>query len=645
MAQFSVHLGVLGIVSLAAYQVGQFVRRFHLPLITGFLLVGILVGPYGLRLLDEEARITLRYVDMMALAFIALAAGSELHLREVRNQFKGIVSILLGQTLVVLLLGIVAVLVLAPYIPFLQGMTRSQVLAVGILTATIMVARSPSSAYAIIKELRARGPFTQKVLGVTVLKDALVIVVFALGTSVAAILLEGGTFDVLSLAVVCAEVVLDIIVGVTVAALIAALLSTALPAFVKTVGLLGVGFGVFILSAWLKEWHLGPFRLFTEPLLICMVAGFVVANWTSHRQELLELVEGIAPAIFALFFTSVGAALRMDVLQATWGIVLLLVAVRIVAIFLGSFIGGMVTEPSVSRNLLLGMTFITQAGVSVGLAEEVGVSFPPWGEAFAALTIGTIVVNQLLGPPMFKWAIRAVGEAHVEGELEPINRHVVLVGKGNELVTLARHLRDHQWHVCLLTSQPVESPPNNLAGVHVRPVSDSNWEGALTSLHLQDVGTVVIMLEDEEAYRLCEYLYRTAPHAHCVVHVKNANLLPRFRELGAAAIHPGLAPVQLLAAVVRSPSVTQVLLGETSGRDIVELRVCNPALDGVRLRELPLPPGVLVLSVRRKNQLLVPHGHTSLKTGDELTLFGEPEDLEDVELLLTLGRFASKEDF
>lgn len=93
MGQSVTHLGILGIASLAAYQAGAFVRKFRLPLVTGFLLVGMVSGPYGLGLFSPEAGQTLRYVDMMAAAFIALAAGGELHLREVRSRLKGIIAI------------------------------------------------------------------------------------------------------------------------------------------------------------------------------------------------------------------------------------------------------------------------------------------------------------------------------------------------------------------------------------------------------------------------------------------------------------------------------------------------------------------------------------------------------------------------
>ena len=64
-------------------------------------------------------------------------------------------------------------------------------LAIATLAAAILVARSPSSAIAIVNEMRARGPFTQTVLGVTVVMDFIVIVLFAINIEIADALLTG----------------------------------------------------------------------------------------------------------------------------------------------------------------------------------------------------------------------------------------------------------------------------------------------------------------------------------------------------------------------------------------------------------------------------------------------------------------------
>ncbi len=78
------------IVSLAAQQIGQYFKRINLPLISGFLFAGILVGPFVLNLVPAESIKHLRFVDEVSLAFIAFAAGSELYLKELRSRFKSI---------------------------------------------------------------------------------------------------------------------------------------------------------------------------------------------------------------------------------------------------------------------------------------------------------------------------------------------------------------------------------------------------------------------------------------------------------------------------------------------------------------------------------------------------------------------------
>ena len=73
-----------------------------------------------------------------------------------------------------------------------------------------------------------------------------------------------------------------------------------------------------------------------------------------------------------------------------------------VGIFVGTYAGSLIARDSGPGTALLGFGFVTQAGVSVGLAKEIGVEFHAWGAELATLSIGVIVINQVLGPPMLK---------------------------------------------------------------------------------------------------------------------------------------------------------------------------------------------------------------------------------------------------
>jgi hypothetical protein len=89
-------------------------------------------------------------------------------------------------------------------------------------------------------------------------------------------------------------------------------------------------------------------------------------------------------------------------LAPTWPIALALFGARLLAIFVGSFGGGLVAGVPFQHNRLGWMTYITQAGVGLGLAKGVAVEFPEWGPAFATVIISVIVLSQLVGPAFFQ---------------------------------------------------------------------------------------------------------------------------------------------------------------------------------------------------------------------------------------------------
>ncbi|MEZ4609264.1 MAG: cation:proton antiporter [Caldilineaceae bacterium] len=421
MTQLTIFLASFLIVALASQRIGQFFARVHLPLISGFLFAGILAGPYVLGLISTELTENLRFVDEISLAVIAFAAGSELYLKELRSRMKSIAWVTVGNILVIPAVTIVAMLLLAETIPFMRDLPRGATLGVALVTGSILVARSPSSAIAIVNELRASGPFTKTVLGVTMLTDVAVIVLFAISSSIADALFTHLALSIDFVALLLLEFGLEVGIGYVLGLLLADVLSHHLPRGIKIAAVLLVGYAVFMLAALVRDMSMRflPAEIFLEPLLICMIASFWVTNYTDVRTEFLKLLHDIGPTVYIAFFTLTGASLALDVLARTWPIALALFGVRIVGIFAGSFLGGTVAGEPRRHNLLSWMAYITQAGVGLGLAKEVAVEFPEWGSAFATTVISAIVLSQLAGPPFFKWVINAVGEARTRAATPP----------------------------------------------------------------------------------------------------------------------------------------------------------------------------------------------------------------------------------
>jgi Trk K+ transport system NAD-binding subunit/Kef-type K+ transport system membrane component KefB len=628
------------IISIASERLGDSFARLRFPLITGYLVTGMLAGPFVLDLITVEATERLGFIDEMALGFIALAAGGELYLRDLRGRMGGIAWVTAGLVVFTFLLGTLTVYLLAGMLPFLEPFGPAGRLAVALLAGAILVARSPSSAIAVVKEVRARGPFTNTVLGVTVISDVVVIVAFAGAIALAEALLTTAAFDFGFLGLLAAELGASLAVGILLGRLLGVLLGLRLPWRVKSVALLLCGYGVFFVSkqaGHFSEEHL-PWEFLLEPLFVCMVAGFIVTNRTAYRVDFDKLLHDTGPPVYVVFFTLTGATLALDVLAETWALALILFGVRLLAIFLGASGGGMLAGAPARHNRISWLTYITQAGVGLGLAKEVAVSFPGWGESLATMLIAVIVLNQVVGPPLFKWALQRAGETHsrADGGEEGKSRYALVFGLEGEALTLARQLREHDWEVRIASRRAGQRLEEvEAADVEIQPIAGIDLD-SLKAVGADRARAVVGLLSDEDNLMLCELLYEHFGTENMIVNLHDRSYLDRFRDLGVLVVDPGTALVSLLDHCVRSPSATSLLLGLDPEEDLVDITMRNKSLHKAALRDVRLPLDVLVLHVQRGGRLLHSHGFTRLELGDRVTVVGSEESIDEVRL-----RFAS----
>ena len=71
-----------------------------------------------------------------------------------------------------------------------------------------------------------------------------------------------------------------------------------------------------------------------------MAASFWLTNRSPYRSELRHLLHRVEMPIFVIFFTLIGQALDLSVLGTLLPITLVLFAVRLLALFVGGYIGG-----------------------------------------------------------------------------------------------------------------------------------------------------------------------------------------------------------------------------------------------------------------------------------------------------------------
>ena len=392
----------LGFLLLVSYLAGRAAKTVSLPQITGYLVIGILVGPSVLGILPRDMVEEFRFVNGVALALIALSAGGELRLGSLRSRWKSIATITALQILFMFTLVAAAVYLARGHIDFLRNEPPRVALAVALIFGLVAVAKSPATTVAVITEERARGILTDTVLGITVVKDVIILILIAILIPLASAIVDpAGGFSFQAAQEILFQILGSLVLGLTLGWLVTQYLRRIQE--YRIIFVLGVAFLAEYLGGWL---HL-------EAILIAMAAGFYVQNFSRQGRRLILALEANSLPVYALFFAVAGADLDFTVLGTAWGIATAMILARVVALWVSTYLGArMVGDPPVIRRYAW-MGFIAQAGVTLGIAHLIRENFPVWGTSVATVIIAMIAVNQLAGPPAFRWALVKAGESHL----------------------------------------------------------------------------------------------------------------------------------------------------------------------------------------------------------------------------------------
>lgn len=627
-------IGGFLIVAIAANVIAQYFTRHKLPVITGLLITGIVAGPFVFNLIPAASIIHLGFINDIALAFIAFAASAELYLREMRSRLNSIKWMTASQLLVTFIVSGVAVYFLADLIPFMKAQPVANKIAIASLFSVIFVARSPASAIAIISEMRAKGPFVQTAIGVTVLKDFIVILLFSFTLEISLAIYEGASLNLSFILILLAELLVSFILGLLLGRILIWLLKSQLIFSIKSTLVVLSGYSIYVIHHFLGTYTLNQFQdhISIEPLLVCIVGSFIVTNYSKYRAEFLRILERVGPYIYLAFFVLSGAAIELNIFVTVIGITTILFLVRLFSLMLGGYVGGKLAGDPPLFNRIAWMPYVTQAGVGIGLASVVASNFPEWGAEFATIIISVIVFNQIVGPPLFKWAIQIVGEGHTRAETPKFDgiRDAIIFGLEPQSVALARQLMENGWLVKIATLS-TDVDESEYADLDVRKIDDLSLD-TIKALDAELSEAIVTMLTDDENYLICEQVYEHIGTKDVIVRLNHRFNFNKFHQLGALIVDPATAIVSLLDHFVRSPQAASLLLGMQENQDTRDVEVINADLHSLRLRNLRLPADVIVLSLKRRGNFIITHGYTRLRKGDILTLVGSKDSLDKVAL-------------
>jgi Kef-type K+ transport system membrane component KefB len=390
----------LGFALIAAALTGTLFEKIHLPRVSGYLVFGMVCGPYLANIITRPMARDLQLVNGLAIAVIAMIAGLELNYNRLKPRIAAMAR--LGALTVLLLYAVfVPLLWLAwpwlPLYPEAQGPAR---IALSVLLTTIVVSFSPTVTIAVIADTRARGPLSEMVLAVVVLTDLALIVFFSLAMQFVRWATGAAAAGDVSLLV---RLLWEIFGSFAFGALVGAI-------FALYLRHVGRELTIVLLAVCALLSTLGPLLHF-EPLLAALAAGLVVENVAPPSGDnLREAVERGALPVLVVFFAGAGASLHLDALASIGLTAALISALRLGLVRSAAGFSVRVSGVNQTTGQYVWMGLVSQAGVTLGLTILVAREFPDWGLRIQSLMVALIAIHELLGPVLFRAALARAGE-------------------------------------------------------------------------------------------------------------------------------------------------------------------------------------------------------------------------------------------
>ncbi len=396
----------LAVMIVAGFLGGELSHRLRFPRITGYLIVGILFSPSLLNVIPKATVDNLEILTFIALGIIAYSIGASLDLKLIRKFKKSILWITPSQSLGALLLVTLLVALLAPFILAEEnGTLISCYFPLAFVLGAMASATAPATILALVHELKARGPLTTTLLALVALDDGLAIIFFSIALAIAQPLVSGaGGFSAWnSLALPAVEILGAVLLGIVLAyGLI------YLSRLVRSRALLLVAvLGAILLAVGLSElWGVSL-------ILANMTIGFVAATW-AKRPEMFVVIDDIEDVIFVLFFVLAGLHFDLDAMTTGGLLALLIVVGRFSGKYYGTRLSARISgAPEVVRKYL-GLALLPKAGVTIGLALLAEQALPSFGAIIFNAVLASVIINELIAPPLARYALIKSGEAAAE---------------------------------------------------------------------------------------------------------------------------------------------------------------------------------------------------------------------------------------
>jgi len=386
----------LGIMIFAGMFMGRMGKHIKLPNVTGYLIAGLLIGPYFFRsfglnfsILSEDFINSITIISEAALGFIAFSIGDEFKISYFKRVGATPIIIAAMESLIAVVLVDIGLVVAGNSVPF------------SMVLGAIAAATAPAATIMVVNQYRAKGPVTETLLSVVALDDATALIFFSLSIAIAKSIVNPNNGN---LAMAILNPIIQIAGALAIGAVLGFIFMIPLRYFHKKGNRISLICGFVFAGIGIAD------MLGISSLLLCMAMGAIIANFCQDADSIMDLCSYVTPPIFMLFFVVSGAGLQISVLQHVGVIGAIYVILRVVGKSLGAALGSIICKAPDTVKKYLGPCLLPQAGVAIGLTLVAGRVVPEYAEEIRAVILAGTLIYELIGPTVTKISLTKAGE-------------------------------------------------------------------------------------------------------------------------------------------------------------------------------------------------------------------------------------------
>jgi Kef-type K+ transport system membrane component KefB len=379
----------VAVIMLLALVGGNICMKARLPSVTGFIVVGLLLGPSFTNIINNEIVTSMSFVNDLAMGILAISLGAELHWATLKRYSKDLPPLVVGE--------IILTVLMVSGLSYLIGLSIQISVILGVLAITV----SPSGIVPVIQEYGGRGPLTQNLLAMVAIDNLIGIMMFGVALALIEGFAQGAANGSGLVLIVLTELIAAIAIGVVAGYVIVHFLKKKIgnsQFLVILLGMILLNIGIAI------QFHLSA-------MLINIVTGIVITNLRNRSMTLSATIERVQLPIIIIYMTLAGARINLAVAAALALSGGAYIFGRFTGKVLGSYLLSGLTDltRNVRRNIGLGLT--PQAGITVGLSILAEQKIPEAQGIITGIVLTGVVFFQVIGPILVAKALKNTGEA------------------------------------------------------------------------------------------------------------------------------------------------------------------------------------------------------------------------------------------